>query len=215
MSAMQQLLLDIRPAARPTLDNFIPGPNRELLGHLNNWLASETAETALYIWGPPGSGKTHLLNALAAEAGGQLWNGAGEIAAELPLIAVDDVESLAESAQIAVFDAYNRARAAGRRFVAAGENAPAGLSLREDLRTRLGWGLVYRLYPLSDADMQAALARHAQALGFELDPAIANWLLTRASRNLGYLLQIVEALDRYSLQTRRRITLPLLKEILP
>jgi len=68
---------------------------------------------------------------------------------------------------------------------------------------------------LSDADMQAALARHAQALGFELDPAIANWLLTRASRNLGYLLQIVEALDRYSLQTRRRITLPLLKEILP
>ncbi|KAB2310079.1 DnaA regulatory inactivator Hda [Betaproteobacteria bacterium SCN2] len=212
---MQQLLLDIRPAARPTLDNFIPGPNRELLGHLNNWLASETAETALYIWGPPGSGKTHLLNALAAEAGGQLWNGAGEIAAELPLIAVDDVESLAESAQIAVFDAYNRARAAGRRFVAAGENAPAGLSLREDLRTRLGWGLVYRLYPLSDADMQAALARHAQALGFELDPAIANWLLTRASRNLGYLLQIVEALDRYSLQTRRRITLPLLKEILP
>lgn len=212
---MQQLLLDIRPAARPTLDNFIPGPNRELLGHLNNWLASETAETALYIWGPPGSGKTHLLNALAAEAGGQLWNGTGEIAAELPLIAVDDVESLAESAQIAVFDAYNRARAAGRRFVAAGENAPAGLSLREDLRTRLGWGLVYRLYPLSDADMQAALARHAQALGFELDPAIANWLLTRASRNLGYLLQIVEALDRYSLQTRRRITLPLLKEILP
>jgi DnaA family protein len=209
------LLLDIRPAARPTLDNFIPGPNRELLGHLNNWLAGEAAETALYIWGPPGSGKTHLLNALAAEAGGQLWNGTGEIAAELPLIAVDDVENLAEPAQIAVFDAYNRARAAGRRFVAAGENAPAGLSLREDLRTRLGWGLVYRLYPLSDADMQAALAGHAQALGFELDPAIANWLLTRASRNLGYLLQIVEALDRYSLQTRRRITLPLLKEILP
>jgi len=215
MSAMQQLLLDIRPAARPTLDNFIPGTNRELLGHLKQWLGGETAETALYIWGPPGSGKTHLLKALATEAGGHVWNGAGEIPANLPLAAVDDVEKLDEPAQIATFDAYNRAKAAGLRFVAAGENAPAGLKLREDLRTRLGWGLVYRLYPLSDADMQAALARHAQALGFDLDPAIANWLLTRASRNLGYLLQIVEALDRYSLQTKRRITLPLLKEILP
>lgn len=212
---MQQLLLDIRPAARPTLDNFIPGPNRELLGHLENWLAGETGETALYIWGPPGSGKTHLLNALAAKSGGTVWDGRGEIEPDAPLIAVDDVESLAEPAQIAVFDAYNRAKAAGRRFVAAGENAPAGLKLREDLRTRLGWGLVYRLYPLSDADMQAALAKHAQDLGFDLDPAIASWLLTRASRNLGYLLQIVEALDRYSLQTKRRITLPLLKEVLP
>lgn len=198
---MQQLLLDIRPAARPTLDNFIPGPNRELLDHLRKWLEGETAETALYIWGPPGSGKTHLLDALAAEA---------------PGIAVfDDIGALDEAAQIAAFDAYNRARAAGQRFVAAGENAPAGLKLREDLRTRLGWGLVYRLHPLSDADMQAALVKHALDLGFDLDPAIAAWLLTRASRNLGQLLQIVEALDRYSLEHKRRITLPLLKEILP
>ncbi|MEW6131658.1 MAG: DnaA regulatory inactivator Hda [Pseudomonadota bacterium] len=212
---MQQLLLDIRPAARPGLANFIPGPNRELLGQIRKWLAGETAETALYIWGPPGSGKTHLLHALAAEAGAALWDGNGEIARDTPLVAVDDVEKLDEPAQIAVFDAYNRAKAAGQRFIAAGENAPASLKLREDLRTRLGWGLVYRIHPLSDADMQAALSKHAQALGFELDPAIANWLLTRKSRNLGYLLQIVEALDRYSLQTRRRITLPLLKEILP
>lgn len=212
---MQQLLLDIRPAARPTLDNFIPGPNRELLDHLKQWLRGETAENALYIWGPTGSGKTHLLNALAAEADGLVWDGSGEIAQVAPLLAVDDVESLSDSAQIAVFDAYNRAKAGGRRFVAAGENAPAGLKLREDLRTRLGWGLIYRLYSLSDADMQAALIKHARGLGFDLDPAIAAWLLTRASRNLGHLLQIVEALDRYSLQTKRRITLPLLKEILP
>jgi DnaA family protein len=215
MSAMQQLLLDIRPAARPTLDNFIPGPNRELLGHLKQWIKGETAETTLYIWGPPGCGKTHLLNALAAEAGGLVWDGKCEIADDAPLIAVDDVETLSESAQIAAFDAYNRAKAAGQRFVAAGENAPAGLRLREDLRTRLGWGLIYRLYPLSDEDMQAALVKHARDLGFDLDNAIAAWLLTRASRNLGHLLQIVEALDRYSLQTKRRITLPLLKEILP
>lgn len=212
---MQQLLLDIRPAARPTLDNFIPGPNRELLDHLKSWLKGEAADTALYIWGPPGSGKTHLLNALAVEAGGLLWDGTGEIDPNLPLIAIDDVESLSESAQVAAFDAFNRAKAAGRLWIAAGQNAPAGLAIREDLRTRLGWGLIYRLLPLSDEDMQAALIKHARDLGFTLDPAISAWLLTRESRDLGRLLQIVEALDRYSLQTKRRITLPLLKEILP
>lgn len=212
---MQQLLLDIRPAARPTLDNFIPGPNRELLDHLKRWLNGEAAETALYIWGPPGSGKTHLLKALVAQAGGVLWDGSFDAAPGAPLMAVDDVESLSDAAQIAAFDAFNRARTAGQRFIAAGENAPAGLKVREDLRTRLGWGLIYRLFPLSDEDMQAALIKHARDLGFDLDPAIAAWLLTRASRNLGHLLQIVEALDRYSLQTKRRITLPLLKEILP
>jgi DnaA family protein len=215
MSAMQQLLLDILPAARPTLDNFIPGPNRELLDHLKQWLKGEAADTTLYIWGPPGSGKTHLLKALAAQTGGVVWDGSGEIESNLPLIAVDDVESLSESAQIAAFDAFNRAKAAGRLWVAAGQNAPAGLDVREDLRTRLGWGLIYRLSPLSDEDMQTALIKHARDRGFDLDPAIAAWLLTRTSRDLGHLLQIVEALDRYSLQTRRRITLPLLKEILP
>jgi DnaA family protein len=212
---MQQLLLDIRPAARPTLDNFIPGPNRELLDHLKRWLKGESAETAIYIWGPPGSGKTHLLQALAAQAGGVVWGGSGEIAPGVPLLALDDVESLSESAQITAFDAFNRAKAAGKLWIAAGQNAPAGLNVREDLRTRLGWGLIYRLLPLSDEDMQTALIKHVRDRGFDLDPAIASWLLTRASRDLGRLLQIVEALDRYSLQTKRRITLPLLKEILP
>lgn len=212
---MQQLLLDIRPAARPTLDNFIPGPNRELLEHLKRWLKGESTDTSIYIWGPPGSGKTHLLKALASEAGGMFWNSVDEIALDVSLIALDDIDTLSESAQIGAFDAFNRAKASGQLWIAAGQNAPAGLDIREDLRTRLGWGLIYRLYPLSDEDMQTALIKHAQGLGFGLDPAIAAWLLTRASRDLGHLLQIVEALDRYSLEHKRRITLPLLKEILP
>lgn len=215
MTTMQQLLLDIRPAARPTLDNFIPGPNRELIAHLKHWLKGEADDTALYIWGLPGSGKTHLLQALVSEAGGILWDFTSEINTNVPLIAIDDVESLSESAQIAAFDTFNRAKAAGQLWIAAGQNAPAGINVREDLRTRLGWGLIYRLLPLSDEDMQAALIKHARDLGFTLDPAIASWLLARESRDLGRLLQIVEALDRYSLETKRRITLPLLKEILP
>ncbi len=198
---MQQLLLDILPAARPSLDNFIPGPNQELLDHLKHWLEGESTDTAIYIWGSPGSGKTHLLSALVAQ--------------QPDIVMFDDIDTLDERAQIAAFDAFNHAKSAGKRWIASGQNAPAGLDVREDLRTRLGWGLIYRILPLSDEDMQAALIKHAQGLGFDLDPAIASWLLTRKSRDLGHLLQIVEALDRYSLEHKRRITLPLLKEILP
>ncbi len=198
---MQQLLLDIHPAARPTLENFIPGINIELLDHLHRWLAGDATETAFYLWGSPGSGKSHLLAALAA--------------GQPHMVLFDDIDRLSDPDQIVAFDAFNHARAAGQRWIASGQNAPAGLNIREDLRTRLGWGLIYRLLPLSDEDKQTALIKHALSLGFELDPAIAAWLLNHQSRDLGRLLQIVEALDRYSLQTKRRITLPLLKEVLP
>lgn len=211
---MQQLLLDIRPAASPGLDNFIPGPNIEIIRQLLSWQTGETAEKSLYLWGPPGSGKTHLLRALGRQPNALLWNGLSEIPVNTRLIALDDVDHLPESSQINAFSAFNHAKAAGILWVAAGENAPAGLNIRDDLRTRLGWGLVYRLQPLSDPDKQTALILHANNLGFELDPAIASWLLTRHGRDLGYLLQVVEALDRYSLQTRRRVTLPLLKTLL-
>jgi DnaA family protein len=211
---MQQLLLEIRPAPQPALTNFVAGANLELMEMLTNWQAGRTAEKALYIWGPPGSGKTHLLRAVTAHQGTLLWNGQDDIPAECQLIALDDVERLAEASQIKAFAAFNGAKSAGKLWIAAGENAPAGLNVRDDLRTRLGWGLVYRLQSLSDEDKQAALVMHARNLGFELDPAIAAWLLTRHGRDLGYLLQVVEALDRYSLQTRRRVTLPLLKTLL-
>lgn len=211
---MQQLLLDIRPAAAPTLENFVTGANRELLETLREWQTGATRDTALYLWGPKGSGKTHLLRAMAQTTGGCYWTGEDEVPPQTRLIALDDVESLAEAAQIKAFNAFNQARASGRLWIAAGENAPAALSLREDLRTRLGWGLVFRLQPLGDEDKQAALLRHARSRGFELDPAIATWLLTHQGRDLGYLLQVIEALDRYSLESQRRVTLPLLKMLL-
>jgi DnaA-homolog protein len=211
---MQQLLLDIRPAALPTLDNFIPGPNLELVSQLREWRAGKTSEKALYLWGPPGSGKSHLLHAVSREEGALLWNGADGIPPDTRLIALDDVERLSETAQIRAFTEFNHARAAGKLWIAVGQDAPAGLAVRDDLRTRLGWGLVYRLYPLDDEDKRAALIMQAKNLGFELDPAIASWLLTRHGRNLGYLLRVVEALDRFSLQTQRRVTLPLLKTLL-
>lgn len=211
---MQQLLLDIRPAASPSLDNFITGANLELIEHLRDWLEGSTTEKSLYIWGPPGSGKTHLLRALTHDKDTMYWNGLEEIPAGTRLITLDDVDSLSEAAQVSAFNAFNQAKESGKLWIAAGQNAPAGLNVRDDLRTRLGWGLILRLHPLSDEDKQTALLKHAGNLGIELDPAIATWLLTRHGRDLGYLLQVIEALDRYSLETQRRVTLPLLRTLL-
>ena len=124
-----------------------------------------------------------------------------------------------EARQAALFALYNRWResaAAGRAFAlaVAGDRAPLSMPLREDLRTRLGWGLVFRLDPLSDADKLAALSAQAAERGLQLAPEVLNWMLTHYERDIRKLSALLDALDRYSLAQRRAITLPLLRAML-
>src|SRR6185295_5817389 len=98
--------------------------------------------------------------------------------------------------------------------LAAGNAAPVGLALREDVRTRLGAGLVFQLRLLSDAQKAEALRGHAGGRGFALSPEIIDYLLRHGQRDLPSLLTVLDALDQYSLQTKRPITLPLLREVL-
>ena len=99
-------------------------------------------------------------------------------------------------------------------WLGAGRSAPADVPLMPELRTRLGWGLVFQMAPLTDADKQAAMARHAESLGFRLEPAVADYLLTRGARDMQSLLAMLEALDRASLEAQRPITLPLVRQLL-
>jgi DnaA family protein len=98
--------------------------------------------------------------------------------------------------------------------LAAGERAPAGLQLREDLRTRLGWGHVYSLQVLSEAERRAVLRRAADARGVFLGDEVMDFMLTRFSRDLGSLIQLLDQLDAYALQTQRAITVPMIKSML-
>lgn len=223
----RQLLLDVLPAPAPSLANFIAGPNQQALA-----AARELAPgRALYLWGAASCGRSHLLRAVAAAPGAR-YIGANEAGADLPglaqadpgtvmpgVIAVDDIHCMDDAGQAALFALYNRWResaATNRAFAlaVAGDRAPLAMPLREDLRTRLGWDLVFRLDALSDADKLAALTTQATERGLHLAPEVINWMLTHYERDMRRLAALLDALDRYSLATRRPITIPLLRAML-
>lgn len=216
---MRQLILDLLPDTPPRFDNFVAGGNGEALAALAAWLGAANRESSLLLWGETGAGKTHLLR-----ASGGLYSDAaadpdlsclGENQEEIhPLHAIDNVEALNATGQVALFNLFNRQRASGRRLLTAASRPPLQLALREDLRTRLGAGLIYRLQPLTDAEKIDALAAQADARGLRLPAAALDYLLSRAPRDMRSLSALLVALDRYSLEHKRAITLPLLREVL-
>jgi DnaA-homolog protein len=129
-------------------------------------------------------------------------------------VLLDDVHLYTAVQQHAAFNWFVHAQTGHQWVLAAGERAPAGLQLREDLRTRLGWGHVYSLQVLSEAERRAVLRRAADARGVFLGDEVMDFMLTRFSRDLGSLMQLLDQLDAYALQTQRAITVPLIKSML-
>jgi DnaA family protein len=219
---MRQLLLDL-PAEKPqTLDTFVVGQNAELaalLRRLAQGEANGASEHFVYLWGEPGAGKSHLLRALEAVKGARRIEADAPLAAfsflpQFRLYLLDDCERLAPDSQIAAFNLYNQVRENGAVLVATGAVPPKGLTVREDLRTRLGWGLIYQLHGLTDLEKIAALDQAASARGLVLSAGVLPWLLTHYKRDMRSLAAMLDALDRYSIETQRPITLPLLKSLL-
>ncbi len=219
---MKQLVLDIAPPPAPTLDNFVPGRNAELVVALYAVANGASHERFIYLWGADGSGRSHLLRAVAGAARRQgtvaapFFAGCAQdsIAADA-LVTADDVHLLDAGAQIALFNLHNRLRAGNGGLLAGGNAAPTQLALRADLMTRLASGLVYQVHELSDEEKTAALRGHAVARGFELSQEVAAYLLRHARRDMPSLLAMLDALDRYSLETKRAVTVPLLRELMP
>ena len=197
---MQQLPLDISAPEPPGFDNYVAGANAEALAAVRALAAGTLRESTVYLWGPAGSGRSHLLAA------------AQRVNADL--VIVDDVERLDAGAQQALFIAINAARESNHGVLAAGDQPPAALALREDLRTRLAWGLVYELHPLGDEAKAAHLAALAAHRGLELAPEVAAYLLARLPRDFASLNSVMEVLDKHSLARRRGLTLPLVREAL-
>lgn len=188
----------------------------------------------IYWWGPEGSGRTHLLCALgnAAEELGLeyfpltphepiTWVRLEEKMASLSacdtpsVITVDDVDLLDERLIASLFRILNEISASKAIHIfMAGNAAPNSLQLREDLRTRLGWGLIFQTHLLGDDEKIEALQQSAQARGLVLSPDVLPWLLNRFYRDMPNLMALIDALDAYSLETKRAVTLPLVRELL-
>ena len=224
MNPTQQLVFDLVPPEPPSFASFLPGRNVEALAELNRFASGEATESSLVLWGPPGSGKSHLLRATVADAiarghaaeyvaePGSLIAMDPDTLAARSLVAVDAIETASTDAQGRLFSLFNALRAARHRFVGAARASPAGLGVREDLRTRLGWGLVYEVVALADEEKPAALAAYARRRGFAVPDDVIRYLLGHARRDMPALLGALAALDHYSLALRRPVTLSLLRE---
>jgi DnaA-homolog protein len=214
---MTQLLLHITPEWIPTLDNFVVGRNDELLAALRVALAGSTTERCFYLWGETGSGKSHLLQAAVGHAHlldqSAIYT-SGTVPEPARMVAVDDVETLDDAAQIELFALYNRVRENGGMLLVSGKSAPSHLNLRDDLRTRLGWGMVFHVHALNDAEKEQALEQHARARGMILPREVTQYLLRHGRRDLPALVALLDALDAHSLRSQRMPSVPLLKEVM-
>ena len=225
---MKQLALDIGLPTGPTLANFCAGSNLAALRHLELWVgdrtsASNRSPVPSYLWGPSGSGKSHLLKAAREalrEQGARVgWLDAAvlegpEFSESWAAVMLDDVHLYTAAQQHTAFNWFVNAQTHQRPVLAAGEFAPVELQLRDDLRTRLGWGHVFSLQPLSEPERRAVLRQAADARGVFLSDEVMDFMLTRFSRDLGHLMELLELLDGYALQTRRAITIPLIKSMM-
>jgi DnaA family protein len=229
-----QRVLDLVPRPARTFANFIAGDNAELVASLRAPAGEGAAGRFFYLWGPPGSGRTHLLHAAVADAPQALPPGpaarymdlrepdaplgiellAGPGGRPVSRLALDNVEALDAGGQQRLFNLYNTVRQEhpGCSLLVAGDRPPSALALRADLVTRLSWGLTYQVHPLTDAQKAAAMAAHARARGSAIAPEVLDWLLQTMPRDLPTLLAVVDSLDRYSLAAKRPVTLPLARE---
>jgi DnaA family protein len=244
-SLPRQFALDLSHSPKSSLENYFPGKDFALLSTLqeicklwslagNRSVTNPLNERWIYWWGPEGSGRTHLLQAMtnAAEHAGlenfslhpnepiswvrleEQMNALAERDAP-SVITVDDVDRLDERLVGALFRVLNIVQASKNIHIfMAGKAAPATLDLREDLRTRLGWGLVFQTQLLNDDEKIQALEQAARARGLVLSPDVLPWLLNRFYRDMPNLMALIDALDAYSLETKRAVTLPLVRELL-
>ena len=217
---MKQIPLAIGPESQPSFDNFLPGANGAALAHLR---ALPLPATPVYLWGGAGCGKTHLLQALAArcQQAGQTvgWFDAADhlpwaLSPAWSLVVVDRCEALDAAAQHAAFTLFEDAAAHGVQWVAAGRLPPVDLPLRDDLKTRLAWGHVFAMQPLPDPETRAALRREADRRGIFLSDEVMDFLLTHFERDLAHLMRLLDRLDGYGLAHGRRITVPLVRQML-
>ena len=216
---MKQLPLPIVAPATERFDTFIAGANSGALQHLQQL----DGATPAFLWGPAGSGKSHLLHALAhqrQQRGERIgWFDAStrppwSMEPGCALLLLDACDRYDDAQQHGAFALLVDAQSHGVSWVAAARVPPVDLNLREDLRTRLGWGPVFALRCLPEEQARAVLRRESDRRGIFLSDDVMDYLLTRFARDLSHLMALLDRLDGFALAEHRGVTVPLLKKML-
>jgi DnaA-homolog protein len=225
---MKQMALDIGLAPVPTLENFVATGNEAARDHLRLWAGNPLrSPVPSFLWGESGSGKSHLLRAVREalrDHGARVgWMCATvlhplEFDEDWQAVILDDCHLYTGEQQAAAFNwfvnAQSPAHGPARWVLAAADRPPADLVLREDLRSRLGWGHVFQLRALGETERRAVLRRAADERGVFLGDEVMDFMLNRFSRDLSSLMLLLDQLDAYALRTQRAITIPLIRSML-
>ena len=216
---MNQLIFDFAERGYPGFDKFLGTENAELV-----YVLQHKHDPFVYVWGEEGAGKSHLLRAWVAQAldAGKkaVYIDAAatpltEAAFEAEYLAIDQIEKLGNEEQALLFAVFNRFRNSGKGFLLlSSEHTPQQLVIREDLRTRMAYCLVYEVKPLTDQEKIDALVSMAAARQVTIDPEIFEYLLNHWRRDMDSLMQMLDTLDNYAVTMGKRITLPLLRQLL-
>ena len=229
-----QLSLALALDESALFSNFIVATENQLAVEALKSLAlpdGHISEQFVYLWGDGSPGRTHLLQALCHEfsKGRQsaLYLPVAELVQLSPevleglenyaVVCLDGVDEIAGSKgwEAALFTAFNRLRAEGRLLVIAAKEAPSALSWElPDLASRMQSGLTLKLSQLEDGDKRDLLRQRAQSRGLQLDEAVADFIMLRAPRDVPALIAIFEKLDKASLDKKRSITIPFVKQTL-
>lgn len=225
-----QLALGVKLRDSSVFASYYPGRNQPAVDALR---AAQVGKppTCIFLHGPAASGKSHLLQALSADASrlghAVAYFPLGEVASlgpellagygDLSCVCIDDVETIAgrDDWERALFRLHQQLDERQGRLVVASEVPPAatGIALA-DLRSRFGGGLVLSLQPLDEQEQISALQLRAQIRGFELPLDTAQFLLRRLPRDMGSLCELLDELDDASLAAQRRLTVPFVREII-
>lgn len=217
---MRQVPLPLVPQPLASFDSFVTGSNALMVAQLR---AQVPPVSPVYLWGPSGSGKSHLLAALGhacLQAGRRVVSfdpasvGDQDVDADVGLLVLDDVQHWGAQAQQQAFALLVEAQSQGVAWAAAGLTPPVDLPLRDDLRSRLAWGHVHAVLPLSEAETRAVLRREADRRGVHLGDEVMDYLLSRFARDLGHLMSLLDRLDEYAMAHARALTVPLLRQML-
>lgn len=225
---MKQLALDIGLPTGPSLSRFYAGRNVAVVQHLRDWVSDgSTNPVPTYVWGETGAGKTHLLKAVhetLSEQGLQVgWMDAStgfppEFDERWSAVMMDDVHLYTPMQQSRAFNwfvnALNPPSGLQHWVLAAGNLPPAVMTLRDDLRSRLGWGHVFQMLVPNEDERRTILKTEAASRGVTLSADVVDYMLKRFSRDLTSLMQLLDMLDGFALRSKRAITIPLLKTML-